>query len=53
MTKTECKKCGYVWNYNGRLMRRTCPNCGYNWVVKKGRPTGSKTKLNEVNVDEV
>lgn len=44
MVKTKCKKCGYTWDYNGRLLRRTCPSCGYNWVVKKGRQTSSKTK---------
>ena len=44
MVKTKCKRCGYAWNYNGKLMRRTCPNCGYNWIVKRGRPTGSHNK---------
>ena len=38
MVKTKCKRCDYTWQYNGRLMRRTCPNCGYNWIVRKGRP---------------
>lgn len=41
MVKTICKKCGYKWNYKGKLMRRTCPNCGYNWIVKRGRPIKS------------
>jgi len=44
VVKTTCKKCGYTWNYNGKLMRRTCPNCGYNWIVKRGRPTGTQNK---------
>jgi len=38
MTKTVCKRCGYTWDYKGKLMRRTCPNCGYNWIVRVGRP---------------
>ena len=44
MVKTKCKRCGYTWNYNGKLMRRTCPSCGYNWIVRRGRPTGSYNK---------
>jgi len=56
MVKTTCKKCNYTWNYNGKLMRRTCPNCGYNWIVKRGRPAGSKTIINNedvVSIDDV
>ena len=38
MVKTKCKRCDYTWEYKGKLLRRTCPNCGYNWVVRRGRP---------------
>jgi transposase-like protein len=51
MVNTKCKKCDYTWNYNGKLMRRTCPNCGYNWIVKKGRPIGSHTKKTDIICD--
>lgn len=47
MVITKCKRCAYVWNYNGKLMRRTCPNCGYNWIVRRGRPTGSYNKKDD------
>jgi len=31
--KETCPRCGYKWNFNGKLKyRRTCPNCGYNWI---------------------
>jgi len=23
----SCPKCGYVWDYRGRLSVATCPNC--------------------------
>ncbi len=26
--RKECKKCGYVWDYNGRMtLYANCPNC--------------------------
>jgi DNA-directed RNA polymerase subunit RPC12/RpoP len=26
---TECNKCGYEWDYTGKLNMATCPSCGY------------------------
>jgi len=23
----KCSKCGYTWNYKGRLLYATCPKC--------------------------
>ena len=34
MANTKCKKCGYEWQYKGKLMKRTCPNCSYSWVER-------------------
>jgi len=32
--KEKCPRCGYTWNFKGKLRyRRTCPNCGYNWIL--------------------
>jgi len=40
MTKETCPRCGYTWDYNGKLpLRRTCPNCGYNWIKKREADT--------------
>jgi len=25
--KTKCPHCGYEWEYTGRMMFATCPNC--------------------------
>jgi len=31
----KCPRCGYEWNYKGRMkLRRTCPSCGYSYVKK-------------------
>lgn len=35
MSQTKCKKCGYEWNYKGKLLQVTCPNCGYKTPRKK------------------
>jgi rubrerythrin len=28
MVKVRCHKCGYEWEYKGKLGLATCPNCG-------------------------
>jgi len=30
---TECDKCGYEWDYTGKLKMATCPSCGYKTPV--------------------
>jgi rubrerythrin len=35
MVKVRCRKCGYVWEYKGRLGLATCPNCGAKAKVPK------------------
>jgi predicted nucleic acid-binding Zn-ribbon protein len=27
MVKVKCPRCGYVWDYQGKLAVATCPNC--------------------------
>jgi predicted Zn-ribbon and HTH transcriptional regulator len=27
MVRVRCHKCGYIWEYRGRLRLATCPNC--------------------------
>jgi len=31
----KCHKYGYIWNFKGRLMRATCPNCGDKCSINK------------------
>ena len=31
--EATCQKCGYEWDYTGRLNRATCPNCGAKVIV--------------------
>ncbi|MCC6050865.1 MAG: hydrogenase maturation nickel metallochaperone HypA [Thermofilum sp.] len=35
MVKVRCHKCGYEWEYRGRLGLATCPNCGAKAKVPK------------------
>ncbi len=30
-----CKKCGYGWDYNGKLMVACCPNCKSTVKIKR------------------
>ena len=32
--KLKCK-CGYEWNFKGKLKKATCPNCSNKVVIKK------------------
>jgi rubrerythrin len=36
MVKVRCHKCGYEWEYKGKLGLATCPNCGAKAKVPKG-----------------
>ena len=36
VVKVRCRKCGYEWEYKGRLGLATCPNCGAKAKVPKG-----------------
>ena len=36
MVKVKCNKCGYEWEYKGRLGLATCPNCGKKVKVPRG-----------------
>jgi DNA-directed RNA polymerase subunit RPC12/RpoP len=36
MVKVKCDKCGYEWEYKGRLGLATCPNCGKKVKVPRG-----------------
>ena len=31
---TECDKCGYEWDYTGKLLKATCPSCGLKTPVE-------------------
>ena len=31
----ECPKCMYSWEYKGKLLRGTCPNCGAKCFTNK------------------
>jgi len=33
--KVKCPRCGYVWNYRGKLMSATCPNCLYRFRIRR------------------
>lgn len=33
--KIKCHNCTYVWDYKGKRLRATCPNCGLNVDIKK------------------
>lgn len=49
--KETCPRCGYIWDYNGKLpLRRTCPNCGYNWIKKKNEPTYRVIKKDRITI---
>jgi len=34
MKQIKCATCNYQWNYEGKLMRATCPSCGGKVKVK-------------------
>lgn len=40
MKPLRCQKCGYIWNYNGKLNRATCPNCKSTVINRKRRNYG-------------
>lgn len=40
----SCNKCGYDWEYKGKLMRPTCPSCKSTVSVKKTEKTVSEPK---------
>jgi predicted nucleic acid-binding Zn-ribbon protein len=40
MTDAECKKCGYSWETNSKMILVSCPSCG------------SKVKIREIKKDE-
>ena len=31
----KCNKCGYSWEYKGKLLRATCPSCGFKCLTEK------------------
>jgi ssDNA-binding Zn-finger/Zn-ribbon topoisomerase 1 len=35
MVRVRCPKCGYEWDYKGRLKLATCPNCGRKLAVDR------------------
>jgi len=35
MIRVKCPNCGYEWNYKGKLMYATCPNCKHSVRVRK------------------
>jgi rubrerythrin len=36
VAKVRCHKCGYEWEYKGKLGLATCPNCGAKAKVPRG-----------------
>jgi predicted Zn-ribbon and HTH transcriptional regulator len=37
--RVKCPKCGYEWDYKGRLIVATCPSCKSSVKVKEWKPT--------------
>jgi DNA-directed RNA polymerase subunit RPC12/RpoP len=37
VVKLKCPRCGYEWEYKGRLRLATCPSCGKKVDVAKNR----------------
>jgi DNA-directed RNA polymerase subunit RPC12/RpoP len=35
MVKVKCHRCGYMWEYKGKLGMATCPNCGSKVNIRK------------------
>jgi len=33
--KVKCPKCGYEWEYKGKLAVATCPNCLTKFKIKE------------------
>ncbi len=37
MVKVKCHRCGYVWEYRGKLKLATCPNCNAKVKVEESK----------------
>ena len=38
----KCPRCGYIWNYKGKLQHATCPNCKKFFKIRGNRYYGKK-----------
>jgi uncharacterized Zn finger protein (UPF0148 family) len=44
MVRLKCPRCGYVWEYKGKLVLATCPSCNKKVDVQKYVEVGSCDK---------
>jgi len=40
VVRVRCPRCGYEWEYRGRRLWVTCPNCRYTFRVDRGARVG-------------
>lgn len=38
--RVKCPRCGYEWEYKGKLISATCPNCQHKFKVRKSDSSG-------------